>query len=192
MNTATTPPLLIATPVMAEFCIRTVRATLRKEAAPAVPASIPNDKAPIFVCFKTKDGDLRGCIGNFSPAPLHEQLKRYAYAAAFEDSRFSPMKEKELPGIVCTVNLLHSFEPATDAFDWHVGKHGIQIVFNKYRGTFLPAVADEQGWTKEETLKHLLRKAGYNGTVSEEVFRGTQVVRYQDSAAKISYDSLAF
>jgi len=29
-----------------------------------------------------------------------------------------------------------------------------------YRGTFLPEVAKEQGWSKEETLKYLLQKAG--------------------------------
>ena len=33
---------------------------------------------------------------------------------------------------------------------------------NNYSGTFLPEVMTENDFTKDDTLKHLIRKAGYN------------------------------
>lgn len=51
--------------------------------------------------------------------------------------------------------------------DWDVGKHGIvidaQLKGREYSATFLPEVAAEENWSREETLKHLVRKAGYRG-----------------------------
>ena len=34
----------------------------------------------------------------------------------------------------------------------------------RYGATYLPSVAVEQEWTKEETLVSLMRKAGWNGS----------------------------
>ena len=51
--------------------------------------------------------------------------------------------------------------------DWTLGTHGLRISFThhtrRYGATYLPDVAKEQGWTKEETLVSLMRKAGWNG-----------------------------
>jgi AMMECR1 domain-containing protein len=51
--------------------------------------------------------------------------------------------------------------------DWEVGRHGIVIdaTFKGkyYSATFLPEVAAEEKWSKEETLKQLIRKAGFRG-----------------------------
>lgn len=51
---------------------------------------------------------------------------------------------------------------------WTIGKHGIRISFTlngrRYGATYLPSVAVEQEWTKEETLVSLMRKAGWSGS----------------------------
>lgn len=51
--------------------------------------------------------------------------------------------------------------------DWTLGTHGIRISFiyrgRRYGATFLPDVAVEQGWSKEETVESLMRKAGWDG-----------------------------
>ena len=53
--------------------------------------------------------------------------------------------------------------------DWILGTHGIRISFvhrgRRYGATYLPDVAVEQGWTKEETIESLMRKAGWDGGV---------------------------
>lgn len=178
---------MLATEEMARYCFDVVKAKLNKLPVPAPPPTIPNDNSPLFVCFKTVDGDLRGCIGNFGAHPLHEQLRNYAQAAAFTDSRFSPISEKELPKLKCTVSLLHSFEPITSWNDWVIGVHGIQIAFSGKHGTFLPSVAPEQGWDHITTMKHLVRKAGYNGSVDEALLQQIQVTRYQESSAYVKF-----
>jgi len=56
----------------------------------------------------------------------------------------------------------------------------------EYHGTFLPEVASEQGWTKEETLKYLIKKAGYNGKLSD-VASKIKLERYQSSKCEMTY-----
>ncbi len=63
---------------------------------------------------------LRGCIGNFSPLPLHDALKDYALISAIQDRRFDPIDIYELDELQCTVSLLTDFEPAAHAKDWEV------------------------------------------------------------------------
>lgn len=71
--------------------------------------------------------------------------------------------------------------------------HGIQIAFEdpdtgrKRRATYLPEVASEQGWTAEETLDSLIKKAGYNGRVNETLLKSIQLERYQSSKEKLTY-----
>ncbi|RNF05641.1 ammecr1 [Trypanosoma rangeli] len=179
-----------ATPEMAKYCFAVISSQLKREAIPTVPQSIPNEPCPVFVSLKTIDGALRGCIGTFTADPLHEQLKNYAIAAACEDSRFNPVELSELPSLSCTVYVLHSFEKAADWKDWVIGVHGIRITYKSYSATFLPSVMSEEGWNHEQTLRHLLRKAGYGGDVTESVLDKVYVTRYQESKASIDFLSI--
>ncbi|RDK44654.1 hypothetical protein M752DRAFT_274954, partial [Aspergillus phoenicis ATCC 13157] len=136
------------------------------------------DKYPLFVTWNTvsKHGhkSLRGCIGTFEAQELAEGLKSYALTSAFDDTRFSPIPESLLPSLSCSLTLLGSFEPCTNALDWILGVHGLRISFihrgRRYGATYLPDVAVEQGWTKEETVNSLMHKAGWDGP-SESVAR---------------------
>lgn len=51
--------------------------------------------------------------------------------------------------------------------DWVLGTHGLRISFihrgRRYGATYLPDVAVEQGWTKEQAVESLMRKAGWDG-----------------------------
>lgn len=119
--------------------------------------------APVFVTW-TKKGNLRGCIGTFQSGPTESQVTHYALASAFEDPRFAPIAQRELPLLRASVTLLAHFEHISDPFQWELGRHGLQVQFRiglrRYLGTFLPNVAVEQEWDQEETLVQLLRKAG--------------------------------
>lgn len=144
-------------------------------------------ECPMFVTWK-KDGDLRGCIGIFRDIPLWEGLQEYAIIAGTQDSRFSPIKPAELPHLECGISLLHSFEPAKDALDWEIGKHGIRLFIDGCQSTFLPEVASEQGWDKMETLRYLARKGGFRGKLDESALKRARVERYQSAKHKVTWE----
>ncbi|KAG5439946.1 hypothetical protein PCANB_000228 [Pneumocystis canis] len=151
---------------------------------------------PLFVTWNTIDSlghkSLRGCIGTFKPQPLKYGLRSYALTSALNDSRFPPIVEQEIPFLECSVTLLTDFEAIDDPLDWIIGLHGLQISFvykNKHMSaTYLPCVAEEQNWTKEETLNNLLIKAGINKDISDWRQMNIKVIRYQGSKAECTYD----
>lgn len=50
----------------------------------------------------------------------------------------------------------------------------------EYSSTFLPEVASEEGWDQRRTLRELLRKAGFIGSVSD--IKGSfKVQRYEST-----------
>jgi len=113
-----------------------------------------------FVTLKIR-GDLRGCIGSLAPVePLYLSVHRNAVNAAMHDPRFSPVQSAELADITVDVSILSPIRdiPNLDAFK--LGQHGIILSKGMARAVFLPEVATEQGWTKEETLAYLSQKAG--------------------------------
>ena len=57
--------------------------------------------------------------------------------------------------------------------EFELGKHGIYIIQGYNRGTFLPQVADETGWNKEEFLGHCARdkaRIGWDGWKTAELY----------------------
>lgn len=111
-------------------------------------------------------------------------MRDYALTSAFEDTRFNPISLRELSSLECGVTLLTNFEPISDPMDWLIGTHGLRISFisnnRRYGATYLPDVAREQGWSKEETMISLMRKAGWNGRSAEwRNVRDLNVIRYQ-------------
>ena len=140
---------------------------------------------PLFITWNTlsRSGhkSLRGCIGTFEGLPLASGLQAYSLTSAFDDTRFSPIPASLLPSLSCSLTLLADFEPCVDALDWDLGTHGIRISFNyrsrRHGATYLPDVAVEQGWTKDETIESLMRKAGWDGGssgVARRLIRGSQ------------------
>ncbi|KAF2433868.1 hypothetical protein EJ08DRAFT_607095 [Tothia fuscella] len=154
------------------------------------------EEFPLFVTWNTVSSrgrvSLRGCIGTFEPHELDDGLRSYALTAALEDTRFNPISTRELPTLECGVTLLTDFEPISDPMDWDIGTHGLRISFivsnRRYGSTYLPDVAREQGWTREETMISLMRKAGWNGRSSEwRSVRDLKVIRYQGFKASLWY-----
>jgi AMME syndrome candidate gene 1 protein len=172
-------------------------------AASATPAtstsslSLTPASAPLFVTWNTVDPDepddasLRGCIGTFEAQPLSVGLPEYAVISAMHDSRFPPVSRSELPTLQAAVTLLTDFEEVEDPFDWDIGVHGIRLSFwdrgRRYGSTYLPDVAAEQGWTKEETLFSLIRKAGWMGGRTRWRDLELKVTRYQGRKVSAEY-----
>ncbi|MCJ1398684.1 hypothetical protein MMC11_001885 [Xylographa trunciseda] len=160
------------------------------------PAAPKEEEHPLFVTWNTVSSrgykSLRGCIGTFNAVPLSDGLKSYAMTSAIEDSRFSPITLSELPTLSNNITLLKNFTPCSSPLEWDVGTHGIRISFSyhgrHYGATYLPDVAVAQGWTKEETMVSLMRKAGWSGRSSDWKKVGDlKCIRYEGKAATLEY-----
>jgi len=115
-----------------------------------------------FVTLKVRQHDaLRGCIGSLAPeAPLYESVHDNAVNAALRDNRFPRVTEAELPGLVVHVSILSPITAIPGPESFLVGEHGIIIEKGYRRAVYLPEVATEQHWTREQTLSSLCQKAG--------------------------------
>lgn len=109
---------------------------------------------------------LRGCIGSLQAhRPLLEDVMENAYASAFRDPRFSPVREEELPQLqlkisVLTPATLMTFKSEQDLIDQlKPGRDGLVLSDQGHRGTFLPSVW-EQLPKPRDFFNHLKRKAG--------------------------------
>lgn len=110
----------------------------------------------------TSGGRLRGCIGNLvGHRPLYATVMAMAKSAAFEDPRFYPVRKDELDGIKIEISVLSPLRRISSIDEFQLGRHGLFIVKGASSDTFLPQVAGETGWTKEEFFGHCSRdKAG--------------------------------
>lgn len=119
-------------------------------------------KCGAFVSLHTKEGSLRGCIGNFSAdAPLYKTIIDMTISSSTQDPRFSSVTITELDNIIIEISVLTPLKKINDISDIELGKHGIYIVKDFFSGTFLPQVATQTGWSLEEFLGHCSRdKAG--------------------------------
>jgi AmmeMemoRadiSam system protein A len=103
---------------------------------------------------------LRGCVGYALPiAPLHRAVAETACAAAFDDSRFSPVTREEAPRLEVSLSVLsHLFPIHPDTVE--VGRHGLLISQGARRGLLLPQVPTEQNWDRKTFLQQTCQKAG--------------------------------
>ncbi len=114
-----------------------------------------------FVTLREHD-NLRGCIGNLIGAqPLYLTIREMAVEAAVGDPRFSRVSLAELKDIEIEISVLSPMQRVSSADDIEMGKHGVMVRRGFKNGVFLPQVAIETGWSKEEFLSQLCsQKAG--------------------------------
>ena len=116
----------------------------------------------VFVTLYKKNGDLRGCIGSIDPiGPLNRTIEEMAIASSTQDPRFPPLSLSELKEIEIEISVLSVPRLISSADDIKMGVHGVIVKRGFNSGVFLPQVATETGWTKEEFLNNLCEhKAG--------------------------------
>lgn len=130
---------------------------------PDSPSDDPalSEKRGVFVTLR-KRGQLRGCIGQILPSqPLWEAVRAMAVEAATGDPRFSPVTRDELNEIEIEISVLSVPRRVKDAGEITLGSDGVIVRQGFRTGVFLPQVAEETGWSKEEFLNNLCsHKAG--------------------------------
>ena len=162
---------------------------LLKIARAAVVERVRNGKLPVvdtasltaamktpcgaFVTLNEHD-QLRGCIGRFgAQEPLYRVVQEMAAAAATEDYRFPPVQGRELDKLSIEISVLTPMRRISSIDEIQLGKSGIYIKKGDRAGTFLPQVATETGWNKEEFLGHCAEEKagiGYDGWKDAEIY----------------------
>ena len=115
----------------------------------------------VFVTIH-KAGQLRGCIGNIiGRKPLYLGVREMAIAAATQDPRFPALKESELADIDIEISVLSPLKKINSPDEIILGTHGVLVKQGFRSGVYLPQVATETGWSKEEFMNSLCAsKAG--------------------------------
>ncbi len=104
--------------------------------------------------------ELRGCVGYVLPvSPVYRAVAETARAAAFEDTRFSPVTLPEALDLEIELSIL-SPPQLIPAEGVEVGRHGLLISRSGYRGLLLPQVPVEHHWDRITFLEQTCRKAG--------------------------------
>jgi len=157
-----------------------VEALVGGRPAPRPPADEPYGAAgACFVSIKTKGGDLRGCIGTLTPCEscLGDEIARNAYAAAFSDPRFYPVRPAELAGLIYSVDVLSDSEPTTlDELD--PARFGVIVSRGHRRGVLLPDLPTVT--TAGQQVAIALQKAGISTSEDYELERFT-VRRFRET-----------
>lgn len=108
------------------------------------------------------EGALRGCIGHIvSNDPLYKTVRDMAIASSTQDPRFPPVTINELEALKIEISVLSQPKKIKNIDEFELGKHGVIVQKGFNQGVFLPQVATETGWKKEEFLSCLCsHKAG--------------------------------
>ncbi len=134
----------------------------------SAPLSVSGDFEPInasgvFVSLHLGKR-LRGCIGKLRLDQVGPtELGTAAVDAACSDPRFEPVAPGELDGLKIEISLLGPLYPC-EPEQVVVGNHGLYLRSDHGSGLLLPQVAVERGWTGEQFLQQLRKKAGLGET----------------------------
>lgn len=141
-----------------------VEAAVRGEPVPELPAEAKEGELGeelaqprgAFVTLKTRDR-LRGCLGHFeADMPVGRRVLEMARASALDDPRFSHDRigPDELDDLDIEISVLYPLEKIDDPLAIELGRDGIYVTRGASTGCFLPQVATEMGWSKEEFLSN--------------------------------------
>ncbi|CAN5362681.1 TIGR00296 family protein [soil metagenome] len=100
---------------------------------------------------------LRGCVGCLEAKDSLATAVEQAALSVLHDPRFltDPVRRDELPKLEIEITLLSPMIDAIDPLDFDPVEHGIFLTIGKESGCFLPQVARETGWSREQLLDRL-------------------------------------
>lgn len=156
-----------------ECYVRTGRVLKRPD---GLPDALLIRRAGVFVSLHTR-GELRGCIGTIAPtaACVADEIIRNAVSAAAHDPRFLPVREDELDGIVCSVDVLEEPQDIDSPSQLDVREYGVIVSRGGRRGLLLPNLDGVD--TVADQIAIARRKAGIGPDEPVRLQR-FRVVRY--------------
>jgi AmmeMemoRadiSam system protein A len=146
-----------------EIARKTIKSYVATGVAPSFREKdeILNKEMGAFVTLH-RQGKLRGCIGNIiGTGPLYVTIADMAVQSATGDPRFRPVAKNELDEIDIEISVLSPLERIYDINKIIMGKHGVLVKSGFKSGVYLPQVAVETGWSRDEFMDSLCaQKAG--------------------------------
>ena len=134
------------------------RALGLNEVIPIVQVPEIRNPAGCFVSLHSlQSRRLRGCVGRIDASqPLIVALES-ASRSVLEDPRFAraPVTVEELIWLEIEVSVLSAPRPAPSPLDFEPLTEGIYLTAGNRSGCFLPQVAQETGWSREQLLDRL-------------------------------------
>jgi AmmeMemoRadiSam system protein A len=131
----------------------TIRARLGEQPLPSVPPTPPLEAGGVFVTLRNGPR-LRGCIGQFRIEQNLAHTVQQVALAVLSDPRFTrvPVTLQEVPQLTVEISVLSPSQRVADASAVIPGVHGVIIRRQGRLGCFLPQVAPEMGWGRDEFL----------------------------------------
>ncbi len=100
---------------------------------------------------------LRGCVGRLDASAPVTQVVQQTAVSVLADPRFINHKVHlhELACLSIEISILSPLKPVPTPLDFDPAIEGIYLTISNRTGCFLPQVAKETGWTKEQLLDRL-------------------------------------
>lgn len=103
-----------------------------------------------------ENGELRGCIGNMAAqGPLYQTIADMAIEAATGDPRFPQVSPGEIGKLELEISVLSPLKKISSIDEIKIPGHGVLVRRGFKSGVYLPQVAVETGWNKEEFMTSL-------------------------------------
>jgi AmmeMemoRadiSam system protein A len=155
-------------PADQEFLLKVACMTIRRrlEGAASPPLVVPSSpevlkSAGCFVSLHARQGHaLRGCVGRIdASSPLLMVLGNVAWQV-LGDPRFTnnPITLATLSSLTVEISVLGMLTPAPDMLAFDKDSCGIYLKAVDRAGVFLPQVARETGWSREQLLDRLCQE----------------------------------
>ncbi len=100
---------------------------------------------------------LRGCVGKLDAREPILRAVQDAAASVLDDPRFTqdPVTPDELGRLEIELTILSPLRAVESPSDFEPSSHGIYLTLAGRGGCFLPQVARETGWSREQLLERL-------------------------------------
>jgi AmmeMemoRadiSam system protein A len=125
----------------------------------------PGVQEPVYQqlagCFTTLHDrfthELRGCVGRLDASVPVWIAVRDSANSCLSDPRFAgrPVTTAEIPRLELELSVLSPLSPRGNPLEFDPAREGIYLTIAGRSGCFLPQVARETGWTREQLLDRL-------------------------------------
>jgi len=146
--------------VLLDAAREAIRAVLAGEMPETMELVDPilSQPAGCFVSLHRRDTHaLRGCVGRLDARDALLEAVRDTAVGVIDDPRFvdDPVTLRELSELELEISVISQLYPVDDPASFDLLNDGIYLMFAGRTGCFLPQVARETGWTREQLLDRL-------------------------------------
>jgi AmmeMemoRadiSam system protein A len=127
-------------------------------ADPSTDPLLPHQPAGCFVTLHMLGTHrLRGCVGRLDARDPLAEAVRQAALSVLKDPRFVnyPVRREDLPRMEIEITVICPLRPCDHPSDFTLENDGIYLTVGDRSGCFLPQVARETGWSREQLLSRL-------------------------------------